>query len=64
MRERKLWEKSTGPKTPEGKRAAAQNAYKHGFRSAEMKKLIHVLHRQRMFVKAALARHNLENMLD
>jgi hypothetical protein len=27
------WEKSTGPKTPGGKVAAARNAWKHGHRS-------------------------------
>ena len=29
------WEQSTGPKTPEGKAIASQNAYAHGMRSAE-----------------------------
>jgi hypothetical protein len=29
------WEQSTGPKTPEGKAAASENARKHGLRSAE-----------------------------
>jgi len=31
----KPWEQSTGPKTDEGKAEAAQNATKHGLRSAE-----------------------------
>jgi hypothetical protein len=31
------WEKSTGPKTPEGKRAVSFNAYKHGMRSRAMR---------------------------
>ena len=29
----RLWEKSTGPKTAEGKRKVSQNARKHGLRS-------------------------------
>ena len=33
------WERSTGPRTPEGKAAAARNAWKHGERSAE--RLLH-----------------------
>ena len=31
----KLWEKSTGPKTPEGKATSAGNSRKHGMRSRE-----------------------------
>ena len=30
IRQRRPWEKSTGPKTAEGKRRSAQNSYKHG----------------------------------
>jgi len=39
----KPWEKTTGPKTEEGKKASSQNALKHGMRSAgnrEMERLI------------------------
>lgn len=35
IRRWKPWERSTGPKTDEGKTAAAGNATKHGMRSAE-----------------------------
>ena len=31
----KPWEKSSGPKTDEGKKKSSQNALKHGLRSAE-----------------------------
>ena len=34
IREWKPWEKSTGPKSSEGKAKAAQNAYKGGHRTA------------------------------
>ncbi|HHZ64022.1 MAG TPA: hypothetical protein EYN67_05440 [Flavobacteriales bacterium] len=36
IRRWKPWEKSTGPRTTEGKRRVAQNAYKHGGRSASV----------------------------
>ena len=31
----RIWEKSTGPKTIEGKERSSKNAMKHGMRSAE-----------------------------
>ena len=34
IRKWKPWEKSTGPKTEEGKTVSSQNAHKHGMRSA------------------------------
>lgn len=33
IRQWKPWEKSTGPKTPEGMAHAARNSFKHGWRS-------------------------------
>ena len=38
IRKWKPWEKSTGPRTKEGKARVAQNAHKHGRRSAQRRK--------------------------
>ncbi len=35
----KPWEKSTGPKTPEGKKASSLRWLKHGMRSAEVRNM-------------------------
>lgn len=43
------WEKTTGAKTPEGKKRCSQNAYKHGRYSKAMKeieKLVYELKRE------------------
>jgi hypothetical protein len=37
IRKWKPWEKSTGPKTEEGKEKSKMNAQKHGMRSAEFR---------------------------
>jgi hypothetical protein len=39
------WEKSTGPKTKDGKRTAARNALKHGHRSAEARRELEMFRR-------------------
>jgi len=55
IREWKPWQKSTGPRTPEGKRKVSQNAYKHGFRGPAYKEICRLLRWQRDFVKAVEA---------
>ena len=39
MKQLQPWIKSTGPRTPEGKKRASQNAYKHGGRCASVREL-------------------------
>jgi hypothetical protein len=39
MQNWKPWSQSTGPKTEAGKNTAKMNAYKHGERDAQMRKL-------------------------
>lgn len=46
------WEKSTGPKTAQGIEACRNNAYKHGWHSAEMLEVRHVLFLQRRYINA------------
>lgn len=52
IRKTKPWEHTTGPKTEEGKLAIRRNAYKHGFRSEDMREICRLLRWQRDFVKA------------
>ena len=40
IRQQKPWEYSTGPKTIEGKNKSKFNAYKHGARTVEIRKLV------------------------
>ena len=51
MRGLKPWEKSTGPKSKEGKQRASLNALKHGMHSAAIRDLRRVLKLQKEFLK-------------
>jgi hypothetical protein len=44
INENKPWLKSTGAKTPEGKRRSSQNAYKHGRYSKAMRQVNRLVH--------------------
>ena len=52
MKAQKPWLKTTGPKTDAGKAIASQNAFKHGFRSAEFRALCDALTAQARLVKS------------
>ena len=45
-RKHRIWEKSTGPKTQEGKERIRENAVKHGMRSKTAIRLQETLHLQ------------------
>ena len=49
IRRSRPWEKSTGPKTPEGKAKASQNALKHGVRSKVVKDYRRIVRENRRF---------------
>jgi release factor glutamine methyltransferase len=51
IQKRKPWLKSTGAKTVEGKERSLQNAWKHGFFSADMREIKRLLIVQRRYVK-------------
>lgn len=51
IRKWKPWEKSTGPKSAEGKKSAALNAYKHGHRGALSEELARTITAQFRFLQ-------------
>lgn len=57
MKKTKPWQNSTGPKTDAGKDAVRNNAYKHGFRSADYREILRLLSLQAAFVKSLLSRN-------
>ncbi len=54
MRTLKPWERSTGPKTPEGKKRVSMNALKHGGRCAAVRKLQSELTRKRRLFRGIM----------
>jgi hypothetical protein len=57
----KPWGKSTGPRTPDGKRKVSCNGFKHGLRSKEMQTLLRTMAAQSRYVRTIL-RHKKEMM--
>ncbi len=51
MRARKIWTKSTGPKTAAGKAKSAANSFKHGGRRAEIRMFYAALTRQQRYIR-------------
>ncbi len=54
IRKHRPWEKSSGPKTDQGKARAKMNAFKHGMRDYQSRRLREGLKHQQEFVKIAL----------
>lgn len=58
MKENRPWEKSTGPTTAAGKQAVKNNAYQHGFCSADYAEILRLLKLQDAFAKSLNADAN------
>lgn len=56
--ENKPWEKSTGPRTKDGKRISSGNAFRHGYRSDFISELRTYLHDQALFLKDVIDMRN------
>ena len=50
----KPWEKSTGPRTKEGKKISSGNAFRHGYRSGVFLEIEAYLRDQRVFLRETL----------
>lgn len=57
IRNSKAWERSTGPRTAEGKQAVKNNAHKHGWRSEDIAEVRRLLRLQRRLVRDIESRH-------
>jgi len=60
IRAQKIWEKTTGPKTPSGKDAAKMNAAKHGLRSESYRTVCALFREQQILLNATIAAALLE----
>ncbi len=55
IRKQKIWQKTTGPKTPSGKNASKINAAKHGLRSESYRMICVLLREQQAILNATIA---------
>jgi len=59
-RKNEPWRYNTGPKTDEGKAITAQNAYRHGMRSASLMKLYRAMATHNKFLRRIIAENQLK----